>query len=100
MSTEYNFRALRKVFTHKRIKYILSSYIILNPDDQVDISTVWQRKYNTLADLLNRTGYNGDLIGEHIINHFNVYAHDKINKQVDKRADDELFNKLREFLIK
>ena len=35
MSTDYNFQALRKVFTHKRIKYILSSYNKLNPNNYI-----------------------------------------------------------------
>ena len=104
MTAEFTFKALRKVFTPKRITFILSSYNKINPNNQVDISTVWQRSYHTLSDLLNRTDYNGELIGEHIIKHFNEYArsfgargfkeadHDNINKQID----DELFNKLNE----
>ena len=90
MSQEYTFQALRKVFTHKRIKYLLNIYNKLNPNDQVDISYVWQRNYHALINLLKRTGYNGDLIGEYIIKFF----HDSRNKQLNKQADDELFNKL------
>ena len=90
MSTDFNFQELRKVFTHKRVKYILNIYNKLNPNDQVDISSIWQRNYHTLINLLKRTGYKGELIGEYIIKHFIEYTHNKINKLVD----DKLFNKL------
>ena len=84
MFQEYTFQALRKVFTHKRIKYLLNIYNKLNPNAQVDISSVWQRNYHQLADLLNKSGYNGDLIGEYIIKFF----HENINKQLNKQADE------------
>ena len=92
MSTDFNFKELRKVFTHKRVKYILNIYNKLNPNDQVDISSIWQRNYHILINLLKRTGYKGELIGDYIIKFFNEYAHNQINKAVD----DKLFNKLNE----
>ena len=90
MSKDFHFQARRKVFTYKRVKYILSIYNKLHPDNQVNIDNVLQRNSHTLSDLLNRIGFKGELISEHIIKHF----YENINKQIDKKADDELFNKL------
>ena len=91
MNVDINFQVLRKVFTPKRIKRILSIYNNLNPDKQVDINTIWQRNYYTLSKLLNRNGYKGDLTDDHIISFF----HEKAT-QVNKQLDNELFNKLNE----
>ena len=96
MSTDFNFQELRKVFTHKRVKHIINIYNNLNPNNQVDISSVWQRNYHTLINLLKRTGYKGELIGDYIIKHFNEFTHNQINNQINKNIDDELFDKLNE----
>ena len=88
----FTFKQLHEHLNHSTVKELLLLYNTLYPYDSRALHRIWQRNYHELINLLDDLDYNGSL-NPTALTKF-IRSFDEEEKELQKREDDNLFNKL------